>query len=457
MWQDNRIEEAKGRRWRLLLLGAQGPLAEFDDSLKPAAETATPVARLEDPYDAVAVLAPRWPETLYRDLLPGKGVLKPVMDFSGVLGPAADFSAPEATAAALERGLEAMAPLSRRLEELPDIRKSADFEALFCLAMTWSRERSIEPAYDPRRPEAIHYPLLRGLPRARHTLEALRDAELVRRRHFDRLHICDECHSSRLNVREVCPDTGSSHLKDVSLVHHYECGFQGPETDFLDGQQLTCPKCRKDLHHYGVDYDKPSTIAVNIGTGKPVDRPKVEFICMDCGTRMDGEQVDAFDWFTYGLTEDGATALMAARLPLASLNDALAAYDQARPARDFLLILEHDLERTRRYGGDLTLARFDIRNGGSLREELGRRAAGEMFDAVVRLLIEVLRETDLITAQEDSIYIAMPETTAGQARKALDRACRSARETIEAEIDVEAVICDEDGIAEATAHLGRRK
>ena len=126
------------------------------------------------------------------------------------------------------------------------------------------------PIWSPNEQAMVSYPLLAGIPAQRAALERLADASLLRRRYFDQTYTCARCKSARVLAREVCLSCHSSHIEPRPLLHHYLCGHQAPQTAFETGDGYSCPKCRKELRHYGVDYDKPG----------------VTWECRSCNTTM---------------------------------------------------------------------------------------------------------------------------------------------------------------------------
>ncbi|MDF1776254.1 MAG: response regulator [Rhizobiaceae bacterium] len=136
-------------------------------------------------------------------------------------------------------------------------------------------------------------------------LEATKLTEngLLRPIFFDRLHECGHCGSARLNVREECPECHSANLSEEPYLHHFRCAYQGPESDFRSGDDLICPKCRRELSHFGRDYDKPGIMVSCATCGTSTSEPTVGFVCVDCAARSDGEAVRTRDVFSYALTE----------------------------------------------------------------------------------------------------------------------------------------------------------
>lgn len=58
----------------------------------------------------------------------------------------------------------------------------------------------------------------------------------------DRLHLCNKCHSAFMNFREICPSCRSANLSVENVIHHFSCGYTAQESNFVNGENLLCPK-----------------------------------------------------------------------------------------------------------------------------------------------------------------------------------------------------------------------
>jgi hypothetical protein len=86
-------------------------------------------------------------------------------------------------------------------------------------------------------------------------LEELASAGIFDRVAFDIELTCPRCNSPReLRAKYLCPLCGKYNLKKGSLIQHYPCGYTGFREEFASGEDLTCPKCRKELKLVGTDY-----------------------------------------------------------------------------------------------------------------------------------------------------------------------------------------------------------
>jgi hypothetical protein len=98
-------------------------------------------------------------------------------------------------------------------------------------------------------------------------------------------------------------------LREESYIHHFKCGHQSISADFQHGERLICPKCRQELSHFSVDYDKPGSALVCGRCGHAGSEPAVGFACMDCAAHFDSDTASAKDVYSYELTPAGIAFL----------------------------------------------------------------------------------------------------------------------------------------------------
>lgn len=341
----------------------------------------------------------------------------PLVVTSDGFGPRADVVVTESTPSGLASAIATMSPLFERLAKLPPVPSGIDRNGLLALALGYSRDCSIEAQWQPGRPDMVDYPLLLGIVDPRPVLEELADAGLLRRRFFERLHICERCHSSRLHAREVCVACHSSHLAENALVHHYACGFQAPQPLFEDREGYLCPKCRKQLRHYGVDYDKPGNITTCKGCGETMAEPEVGFVCLDCGGYTSGERAGHRDWFHYDLLPDGIAALRSGGLP----HSDLAECSRSRLSlRDFRLLADHNLQVAQRYHRPLTACRVTLDIQG-LEKNIGPRGLAEVCQLLRDVISNELRNSDALATLPVGFVVCLPETNRSCADHTLRR------------------------------------
>jgi Thaumarchaeal output domain 1 len=312
--------------------------------------------------------------------------------------------------------LMALRDIAARVRTLPDYAASPDRVELELLAFMQTRAAALVPAFTPAIEETVHYPALRGRTQLRsgelrERLEALAGLDLLRRRFFARVLSCASCGSARLSAHEACTECRSSNLRDETLVHHFRCGHQAPETRFLSGNDLVCPKCRRELRHFGVDYSKPGAATSCGQCGHTMSEPHPRFSCLDCSQSFDGEHAIPVDWHAYELTAQGRDAACSGRLPHVQLAELAKPYSRAFAMRDFLVAANELLRVSRRYRRSIVFVRFQVANEAELIARLGRAGMGASYRLVVDILVENLRESDFFAATSDpGFVVALPET-----------------------------------------------
>ncbi len=235
--------------------------------------------------------------------------LVPVINVTGKSSPAADV-------AFNLRNPQSWVETAARIKQFSDRRSRLSYRflspsspAVRMLAYLFVSGDDLTPI---RQPDSPFYFAYRGFPNTRSTMliaEALADKGWLERNFFDRHHECAGCHSHRLIVREECPACHSPHLSETDLIHHYSCAQLSPEADFRRGTALVCPKCSKQLRHYGKDYDKPGRVEICGRCQKTTSEPAIGFVCQDCGMRVDGDAVNVSDVFSYSLSAQAGALL----------------------------------------------------------------------------------------------------------------------------------------------------
>lgn len=394
------------------------------------------------PFDIVVALPGVEAGRLFTALARLARLPVPVVDLTDGTLDRSDWAGP-ATAAALTEGLSAVAAVRRRLADLADPAIAADAPALQILALAHTRDREVAAAYAPDTPDLIRHPLLTGLATPRPTLEVLADAGLLRRRFFDRVHVCPHCDSARLNAREECAVCRTADLDEVPLIHHYRCAHQGPEAEFAgEGASLVCPKCRHVLRHYGVDYDRPGTVFVCAPEGHVSPEPAVGFMCADCGHHVDGGDATTRDWFHYALTPAGATAARSGQLPHTSLDQAVGRLKGAVAPRDFAVLVTRMTALAARYDRPLSAVRLRFGSLDAARQRLGASRLDILLGLVGQSVAREVRETDAVVARADEVQILLPETGGDAAHQAVARLRAALEDNLAGDLDLDFAVLD---------------
>lgn len=340
----------------------------------------------------------------------------PVADFTGVQAAQRDFVADAFTPETFAAACEHFRPIWQRLATLPFRAERGQRPEMAVLRLAYARDVSIKASFTAENRWLIAYPLLGSGFADRERLEALATATALRRRHFTRTHLCIRCASARLLAFEACPGCGGSDLADERIVHHYRCGCQEPESRFIRGRSLVCPKCRRELRHFGMDYGKTGIIAHCRTCGASHAEPDPRFACLDCSAIAPAGDTPHNDWFHYDITELGLAAMKEGRLP--GRDDAIEihARPQGRPIQEFRLLATAALRSSRRFGRPFSAVEFASAQLAELRKAHGAGAIEGAMRQILAIVVENLPESDFAAITNNtSLIIGLPETSAAQA------------------------------------------
>jgi len=395
------------------------------------------------PCAGILMLGPVTPERLAEALIEVPDPAVPIADFAGNQGLRCDFASERLDPAAIAAFRDLSTPIWRRLADLPFRAAHEDRAELTLLRIAYSRDAAIEASFAPDSNLLVDYRLLGRISVARQRLEALADLDLLRRHFFTRTHACGRCASARLHAYEACPACGSGNLVDEPIVHHYRCGCQAPESRFTNGRLLVCPKCRRELRHFGVDYGKPGIAVICRGCGAVEDEPVPNFACLDCAAVTPSADSSPTDWYHYDLTEEGIRALHDGRLPRLDIAPVLQRYGRAFSPREFSLLAGEALRVSRRYERPFALARLTVANIDQLRRELGPVAVDSAFRLAIDASVGLLRDSDFVTPDGPaSMLIGFPETSAALAAKVLDRVKKEVAVVVAAPLEIAVTIAE---------------
>lgn len=340
------------------------------------------------------------------------------------------------------------APIRRRLADIMFSAEHQVRDELTILRLAYSRDVPIEAAFAPGSRRLVEYPLLGSSdPMIQRRLEMLAGLDLLHRRHFSRTHTCNKCGSARLHAYEACPACGSADLREETLVHHYRCGCQEIESHFRQGDQLVCPKCRRTLHHIGVDYGKPGTAVVCAACGETNSEPFVNFVCLDCSTVQPADKAAATDWFSYELTEEGIRAMRQGRLPQFDIAPLLEGRTHTYSPREFRLLATHEMKLAERLKRPFSVARFTILNLDALMRERGPIATDEAFRRIADAVAAELRSSDFVGIGTNlSGVIGFPATSPTDIEKIVGRIRRAITTSTKLPVDLGVEVAEGEAI-----------
>ncbi len=322
---------------------------------------------------------------------------------------------------------EQLEMINRWIDNLPLQEREADGHIqVKVLRLLASRQSTAEPQATSTHYHGYVYPLLEPVFSIQdmgvmQTLGFLEQQNLLSATLFDRAHFCIHCDSAFLNFKETCVACGSHDLDVVELVHHFSCGFTADITRFkARGDALICPKCDKHLRHIGVDYDKPSTVNKCRLCQHVSQDGNVVAKCFNCDCSTEARFLDVRRINSYKLTSVGLNAAFYGLKTY--FTDILENELQLLSLREFELFANAEAARIARYGKSqsaLAVVRFVGLD--KIQMELGSKAK-QIFTELADIFKSILRETDIITAYNESMFaILMPETSQNNAALALNR------------------------------------
>lgn len=284
------------------------------------------------------------------------------------------------------------------------------------LSWLWLRaDAHVYALRDPEVPQHYRYPLL----------EALADAEQVNPfvwlslmvQHdwleegvlVDRVRLCSDCGSGRLNYIDVCAECQAMDISRQPSLHCFTCGHVGHQESFLKDGLLLCPNCLNRLRHIGSDYDRPlENYRCRSCQAFFVDAD-VQARCLDCGLSHAPDKLRIREVRDFRLAEAGRFRCRQ------DFNDrSINHFGRLNllGGKDFYELLTWQLQVVRRYkqpAFSLIGLRF-VNLAGTL-ARLGEHRGHAFIDSLTDRLKESVRETDRCSrSTEEFFWVMLPHT-----------------------------------------------
>jgi hypothetical protein len=341
----------------------------------------------------------------------------PVIDLTGTLGETADFDCSKLSARDTRQ-------LDRVIHEFRDQRARLNRDLLLSddlgeqlLGRVFVSNQPLTAAYDAGSPGLVSYnTTLSGSAVAREA-EALCEQGLLKQEFFDRFNVCARCDSARLHVREECAKCRSADLVEEPYLHHFKCAFQGPESQFRRGNDLICPKCRRELSHFGFDYDRPGTMVVCRACGHAASEPTVGFVCLDCGAHADSEVCPTRDVYSYQLTEQG---IGFAEYGHSFLGEARHALRFTELPIELVVALNAAAKKFNEDKTPFTLVNIFYQNEREITAEHGARQFAQARDHFVENLRASLAKSDMVVKGQSYDFMLQRDIDPDQVRAEFD-------------------------------------
>lgn len=98
----------------------------------------------------------------------------------------------------------------------------------------------------------------------------------------DVVQYCKYCNHTHIIYTETCPKCGSCKIKLQNMLHHFVCANISVEASYMVKDHLICPKCQKELHHIGVDYDRPTSVYKCDDCNASFTQANIRGTCVTC-------------------------------------------------------------------------------------------------------------------------------------------------------------------------------
>lgn len=321
--------------------------------------------------------------------------------------------------------------INQRIEKLFQLQRfpSVEMEYLYkTLQFLYTREEPMTPIPYRNAKIGYHFPLLSRMINDENGETILRVVETgdhkgyLSTEYIDKTHLC-ECGSSHHNIRETCGNCGSIDLRSEDLIHHFQCAYVGPESDFKSDDEyddrLACPKCDKVARHIGIDYDKPSQIYHCNSCNQHFQEPKFSYHCLDCGVKKELSHLHEHPISRLSITSKG-TQLVLKGLPTANAGiqrtvtetKLVGVYEFGV----FQSLIKQEEARVKRSGKTSILGMIQLPG-----DQINRLSSHEVVNLQVELctvLKGYLDDADSITSRSPSEYfILMTDISAQKAKE----------------------------------------
>lgn len=288
------------------------------------------------------------------------------------------------------------------------------------LAWLWLRlNRQVRAVRNSELPQHYEYPLLDVLAGGDRInsfvwLRLMSDQGWLEERNLvDRLRLCAQCGSGRLNYIDVCPECQSIAIARQPALHCFVCGHVSAQENFLKDGVLLCPNCLSHLRHIGTDYDRPiENYRCRDCQAFFVDAT-VQARCMDCGVMHVTDALRVYEVRDYGLTAAGRLRCREGFESSSSSEERLNRLGLLG-VRSFHHSLDWMMEMQRRYRQPVfSLLGLRFVHLSQAVARLGEQRGRALVDTLIERLFESMLETDRYTrVNEECLWLLLPQVDA---------------------------------------------
>lgn len=385
-------------------------------------------ATLGDPrFDAILIKEPASADDLASIWRHNVLHLLPVIDLTGTLGVKADLDH-------TRLGAQDTGELDLLLRRFHDQRAHLHRDLLFArtlgeqmLGRMFVSCSPLKAVYDAQSFTLTSYNTILSRSLVASEADAMCAQKLFKPTFFDRFHVCPRCESARMNVREECAKCRSSDLTNEPYLHHFTCAYQGPETKFRRGKDLVCPKCRRELTSFSIDYDRPGAMMICGSCQHASSEPAVGFVCLDCCAHADGQGCRTRDMFSYELSDEGVGLAQYGRSLLGDARHLLRFTDLPL---ELVVALNFAAKRFNGESVPFTLINIVYQNEREIIAEHGARHFTQARELFLENLRAALAPTDMVTKGHAHDFALLRDVGPEKSKGEFDRLHQRAQNTV---------------------------
>ncbi len=269
-------------------------------------------------------------------------------------------------------------------------------------------------------------------------LEKLEKELLLKGELVDKINLCPHCKHFQINFREVCPNCHSLQLREEPTIHHFGCAYVGREREFLDGTALRCPKCRKEIRHIGVDYERPAENFWCSDCDAQASAGFVECYCLNCARTFPPENAYLKTIYRYSLAQEGRNVAERGILSDLSLTNFMIKENGLYRFEVFKELLSLEVLKCKRYKFNSTLVLITLKNFENIFKEEGITSAQKLNIEIASFLKNELEQTAIITDTKfDNFLVLLPHVDGKDAIAVLEELKEKSKSFFRVKLDLE--------------------
>jgi len=301
--------------------------------------------------------------------------------------------------------------------------------------------RHLIPFFDTQSPILYKYPILKYIEEDEYSIEWI--ADLVSRRLIasvelkDRVRLCEECGGAHIYFKDICPQCKSIKIENSRILHCFSCGEIDREYAFQTDDGLICQKCRSHLRLIGVDYDLPASQYRCSSCHHIFVEPEVIAKCINCMHTNEPNNLRAFEIYSLKLTSSGKRYLLSENNKMVfSLSLKNLQFIKIDEFKLFLNWMISVYARDKSF--DFAISLVKIKNINVLIEHHGFTAVNSLIDTLSTELLKMIRDTDMLTIDENSkIWILLPTTSRKGIEARIEQIIDTQNRTLKIDMDAQ--------------------